>query len=236
MFVSENGVAVMHVATVEHLGAGGRRNRPRCCKAPFSTVITAHTRRRRNADFHVIARLQLQGIHHAAGTTSPSRCPTSRPADLHHPRQRYTGSRAALHYAPVGTESLDSGPLVLLIDSVGESRELYGHWLITHGFAPLSTPRGHVALWLLERHRVEFILLQRELRDMSALEFLHRLRSSRSSTAALPVIVLSDAEDVMIDRALRKAGASAVVQSLGNFDRLERAVDGLKRQPRPLVS
>jgi len=52
---------------------------------------------------------------------------------------------------------------------------------------------------LLQRYRVEFILLQRELRDVSALDFLHQLRS-RSSTAALPVIVLSDADDVIIDR------------------------------------
>jgi len=88
---------------------------------------------------------------------------------------------------------------------------------------------------LLQRYRVEFILLQRELRDMLAPDFLHRLRA-RSSTAALPVIVLTDSDDLMIDRALRKAGASAVVQSLGNFDHLERAVNGLKRQPRPLVN
>ena len=135
----------------------------------------------------------------------------------------------------MGAESLASGPVVLLIDALEESRDLYGHWLIAQGFAPLSTPRGRVALWLLQRYRVEFILLQRELRDMSALDFLHRLRS-RSSTAALPVIVLSDADDSIIDRSLRKAGASAVVQSLGAFDRLERAVDGLRRQPRPLAN
>src|SRR4051812_28807074 len=126
----------------------------------------------------------------------------------------------------MGCESLASGPVVLLIDPIEESRDLYGHWLIAHGFAPLSTPRGRVALWLLQRYRVEFILLQRELRDMLAPDFLHRLRS-RSSTAALPVIVLTDSDDLMIDRALRKAGASAVVQSLGNFDHLERAVNGL---------
>jgi len=47
---------------------------------------------------------------------------------------------------------------------------------------------------------------------MSALDCLHQLRS-RSSTAALPVIVLSDAGDVIIDRALRKAGASVLVQA-----------------------
>src|SRR6185503_19063918 len=72
-----------------------------------------------------------------------------------------------------------------------------------HGYC--STPRSRVALWLLQRYRVEFILLQRELRDVSALDFLHQLRS-RSSTAALPVIVLNDADDVIIDRALRSAG------------------------------
>jgi hypothetical protein len=46
---------------------------------------------------------------------------------------------------------------------------------------------------------------------------------------ALPVIVLSDGAELMIDRAHRKAGASAVVWSLGNFDQLERVVEGLKR-------
>ena len=112
-----------------------------------------------------------------------------------------------------------------------EERDLYSRWLFTRGFDVLSTPRGRVALWLLQRHHVEFIVLQSQLHDMSALGFLRRLRS-HSSTTEVPVVVLVDTIDMTIDRALRKAGASAILQNLGNFGYLERTVDGLRRQSR----
>ena len=106
--------------------------------------------------------------------------------------------------------------LVLLVDPEEESRHVYSSWLMTQGFETVMTPRGRVALWLLQRYQPVFILTQEQLRDMSAVDLLRRVRS-RSSTARLPVIVLCKSfgrhEEFWL------AGAAAVVPSLG-FDDL----------------
>jgi CheY-like chemotaxis protein len=106
--------------------------------------------------------------------------------------------------------------LALLVDPEEESRHVYSSWLLTRGFETVMTPRGRVALWLLQRYQPAFILTQEQLRDMSALDLLHRLRS-RSSTARLPFIVLCKSFGRQQEFWL--AGAAAVVPSLG-FDDL----------------
>jgi len=110
--------------------------------------------------------------------------------------------------------------LVLLVDPDETSRHVYSSWLLTQGFETLMTPRGRVALWLLQRYQPAFLLIQDQLRDMSALDLLHRLRS-RSSTARLPAIVLSKASGR--DQEFWLAGATAVVPSLG-FGDLQRVI------------
>ena len=110
--------------------------------------------------------------------------------------------------------------LVLLVDQDEESRQVYASWLMMHGFETLMTPRGRVALWLLQRYQPVFILMQEQLRDMSALDLLHRIRS-RLATAQLPVIVLCKSTHRRQEFWL--AGASAIVPSLG-FDDLRRVL------------
>ena len=110
--------------------------------------------------------------------------------------------------------------LVLLVDQDEESRHVYSSWLMTQGFETLMTPRGRVALWLLQRYQPAFILTQEQLRDMSALDLLHRIRS-RSSTAQLPLIVLC--KSIGRRQEFWLAGAAAVVPSLG-FEDLRRVL------------
>ena len=102
--------------------------------------------------------------------------------------------------------------LVLLVDPEEESRQVYSSWLMTQGFETLMTPRGRVALWLLQRYQPAFILTHEQVRDMSALDLLHRI-GSRSSTAQLPVIVLC--KSIGRRQEFGLAGAAAVVPSLG---------------------
>jgi CheY-like chemotaxis protein len=106
--------------------------------------------------------------------------------------------------------------LALLVDPEEASRHVYSSWLLTQGFETLMTPRGRVALWLLQRYQPAVILIQEQVRDMSALDLLHRVRS-RSSTARLPVIVLCTS--IGRDQEFWLAGAAGVVPSLG-FDEL----------------
>jgi len=112
------------------------------------------------------------------------------------------------------------------VDPVEASRDVYGHWLFAHHFGVLSTPRRHVALWLLERYRTAYILAQDELRNMSAID-LPRQVKARPSTSDVPVVVLSESPDPKGSSWL--AGASAVVPSLGRFDLLGAVLQSLAR-------
>src|SRR5262245_1932994 len=134
--------------------------------------------------------------------------------------------RSQVDYTDAAMVTSDNRNLVLLVDSLEASRDLYGHWLAIHDFGVLATPRGRVALSLLERYRPKYILVQDELPDMSSIDLLRQLKA-QPSTAAVPVVMLSKSTDVK--QHLWLAGASAVVPSLGGFHLLEIVIYQLER-------
>lgn len=102
----------------------------------------------------------------------------------------------------IGDSSWDASPTkpppapsVLVVDDDREIRRLLGLILADGGFEVVDAADGQRALELLAHSPFDLVLLDCHMPGMSGLEVLRRLRS-RDATRALPVIVVTAADDV----------------------------------------
>ncbi len=90
-------------------------------------------------------------------------------------------------------------PTLLVVDDDSMNREMLARRLTRQGFRMLVAENGTEALSLIERHRIDAVLLDSIMPGLSGLDTLRRLRQSRSS-AELPVIMVTGkdrSEDVV---------------------------------------
>ncbi len=118
---------------------------------------------------------------------------------------RHTHRRAVLSEAG-GAQTLTAPAAipVLLVDDEALTRDFYGDLLTSHGFQVFLAASGPEGLALAHQHRVEAVILDIMMPEMSGLEVLERLRREQPD---LPVIMLTAAPTSLNAIAALKLGA-----------------------------
>jgi DNA-binding response OmpR family regulator len=99
----------------------------------------------------------------------------------------------------------DSSPVVLVVDDNDATRTLFASWLRRAGYIVNEASFGAQALELIARARVDLVLLDVNLPDMSGLDVAQRIKSGRA-TSSIPVL---HASATAIEDSQRSAGLNA---------------------------
>ncbi len=127
---------------------------------------------------------------------------------------RHTHRRAVLSEAG-GAQTLTAPAAipVLLVDDEALTRDFYGDLLTSHGFQVFLAASGQEGLALAHQHRVEAVILDIMMPEMSGLEVLERLRTAQPD---LPVIMLT---------AVPTSQNAIAALKLGAFDFIVKGLD-----------
>jgi PAS domain S-box-containing protein len=121
---------------------------------------------------------------------------------------------------------------ILVVDDDPDIAQLVRLLLESNGYRVLIAGRGHQALDILQKGKINLVVLDRLLPDMEGLELLDSLKST-PTTAHIPVIVLTVVED---DGETMARGASAYLTKPINEPLLVEQVEAaLSRQGRVLI-
>lgn len=131
----------------------------------------------------------------------------------------------------VKSEKPEVSRRVLVVDDSNAVRREITRLLVHSGFTALEAPDGLTGLKIAREQAVSLIILDINMPNMNGLEMLERLRLD-FATASIPVVILTtEAEALMVQRA-RKAGAKGWLIKPVSGAHLMRMVQGLvNRQP-----
>ena len=130
--------------------------------------------------------------------------------DVMKPLMATTGGEPKL--TPIGRAALpaDRKPLVLLVEDLVDSRELYAQYLNYTGFSVVTAINGHEALRLAQLLRPDVILMDIRLPGMDGLEATADIKRT-PELAHIPVVAITaDSSLQMADRC-RAAGCAAFI-------------------------
>ena len=122
-------------------------------------------------------------------------------------------------------------PSVLIVDDEPAIRENLSRWLGKRGYEVICTGTGQEALAVHEHRRVDVVLLDLGLPDISGIEVLERLKASPGAPAVI-VLTARDDEATALPRGVARPEAfvqkpvdlrdlEALVGSLVNADRAQ---------------
>jgi two-component system, cell cycle response regulator DivK len=114
--------------------------------------------------------------------------------------------------AAVGPPSAtpDRKPLVLLVEDLVDSRELYAQYLTYAGFSVVTAINGHEALRLAQLLRPDVILMDIRLPGMDGLEATADLKHQPELSHIPVVAITADSSREMADRC-RAAGCASFI-------------------------
>ena len=116
--------------------------------------------------------------------------------------------------------------LVLIIDEDQDSRDLYGHWLILHGYQVMCAV-GREGLEMALRSELPSLVLT-ELRagDLTLPALFARLHC-HETTRCIPVLIVTNSSDEQTHSDAIRMGAVAVIPKLMAFEQLHEWVHAL---------
>jgi diguanylate cyclase (GGDEF)-like protein len=106
----------------------------------------------------------------------------------------------------------DARPLLLIVDDIGDNRNILRRRFERQGFEVMEADSGHAAIDLIERNPFDVVLLDVMMPGIDGIETLRRIRD-RKSASALPVImVTARSESVNIVDALEQGANDYVTK------------------------
>lgn len=112
-------------------------------------------------------------------------------------------------------------PRILVVDDEEEIRTLLSRFFTKKNYKVRTAETAEEAIGVLERERVDAVLLDINLPGTSGLDALRKIRAS---WPGLPVVMISGQDDEEVAKETLKAGAFDYVVKPLNFDYLERTV------------
>jgi len=112
-------------------------------------------------------------------------------------------------------------PRILVVDDEEEIRTLLSRYFSRKNYAVRTAESAEEALGILEKERVDAVLLDIHLPGMSGLDALRRIRTSWPD---LPVAMISGQDDEEVAKDSLRYGAFDYVIKPIDFDYLERTV------------
>jgi len=110
---------------------------------------------------------------------------------------------------------------ILVVDDEEDVLALLARFFRKKGYEVLAAEDAEEALGLLEKHRIDAVLLDIELPGMSGVEALGRIRASWPD---LPVVMISGQQDEEVAKDTLRYGAFDYVVKPIDFDYLERTL------------
>ena len=123
---------------------------------------------------------------------------------------------------------------ILIVDDDPETRKLLGDLLAKRGFAVLRAESGVAALEHIYSRRVDLVILDVLMQEMSGIEVCETLRA-HPVTKNLPIMVLSARSEVQVKVAAIEAGADEYLTKPISPTELEARVRGLLDRTRRLL-
>lgn len=128
--------------------------------------------------------------------------------DIMKPLMASTGGDRKPESSETSPLPADRKPLVLLVEDLVDSRELYAQYLTYAGFSVVTAINGHEALRLAQLLRPDVILMDIRLPGMDGLEATADIKRT-PELAHIPIIAITaDSSPQMADRC-RAAGCAA---------------------------
>jgi len=124
-----------------------------------------------------------------------------------------------------------SKTLILLVDDDIDLRGIIHRFLERSGFSVVAAGNGREALACLETQRVDLMLTDLMMPEISGIELIQTVRQT---SALLPIIAMSADADLRNDRSLElaaQAGAQVVLEKPFAMNRLIREVQHLLAVP-----
>ena len=112
-------------------------------------------------------------------------------------------------------------PRILIVDDEQEVRNLLARFFGRKNYTVLAAETGDECLAILERDRVDAVLLDLHMPGMSGLEALRKIHAIHPD---LPVVMVTGETDEDLAKATLKEGAFDYVMKPMNFDYLERTI------------
>ncbi|MFQ5788957.1 MAG: response regulator [Acidobacteriota bacterium] len=112
-------------------------------------------------------------------------------------------------------------PQILVVDDEKEILDILTRFFTKKSYSVVTAETGEECLDILEKEKVDAVLLDIHLPGMSGLETLRRIHSTRPD---LPVVMISAQDDEEVAKATLEEGAFDYVVKPLNFDYLERTV------------
>jgi CheY-like chemotaxis protein len=124
-----------------------------------------------------------------------------------------------------------SKALILLVDDDIDLRGIIHRFLERSGFSVVAAGNGREALACLETQRVDLMLTDLMMPEISGIELIQTVRQT---SALLPIIAMSADADLRNDRSLElaaQAGAQVVLEKPFAMNRLIREIQSLLATP-----
>jgi len=126
-------------------------------------------------------------------------------------KRHWPGKPGSLGHKPSGAKIAGSLPWrVLVIEGDPRERELLMSYLRAAGYVVQSAETGTLALSLAVSQPLDLILLDLRLPDMEGYEVCRLLRQ-KSQTQTIPVIIITDSEELTLHRQAYAEGAQACI-------------------------
>jgi DNA-binding response OmpR family regulator len=110
---------------------------------------------------------------------------------------------------------------LLVVDDHPDSVTVVAEYFTHAGYEVFGAHNGRDALGMVDQHRPDVVLLDIRMPGMSGVEVLQQIRLR---WRALPVVMVSGADDVELARSCLRRGALDYVRKPFDFDNLHRAV------------
>jgi len=110
---------------------------------------------------------------------------------------------------------------ILVVDDEEEVRKLLSRFFVGKAYQVLTTETAERAIAILEKEKVDAVLLDINLPGTNGLE---ALRIIRASWPELPVVMISGQQEEDVAKATLEEGAFDYVVKPFNFDYLERTL------------
>jgi CheY-like chemotaxis protein len=118
-------------------------------------------------------------------------------------------------------DAVDQKPLVLLVEDLVDSRELYAQYLTYAGFSVVTAINGHEALRLAQLLRPDVILMDIRLPGMDGLEATADIKRI-PELAQIPVVAITADSSAQMAERCRKAGCASFISKPALPDEVAR--------------
>ena len=123
-------------------------------------------------------------------------------------------------------------PTILIVEDYLDSRYMLKLLLEGMNYTVLTAPTGQMALTIAAKNRIDLVVTDFNLPDITGAALIRRLRQMNENLKRVPIVMLTAIDAEEYRHLAAQAGCNEFIVKPVDFDTLERVIDRLVRKNR----